>query len=215
MARRINWIGIAIVGVGFAIAGLGAWYVVHVRPEAGDVIDTFTLADGRSIVVRAEHGGERSFLELRRGEEVVWQALIPHYAGSRGRSGVAWCPTVVTARVERSGRAEVFALSLQSSEKVGGFRIATEHEPIQTQPIGPITLTDHVRSYELAGGADWHQLVGVDLTNGVGLWKVELGPGAVEDGGVTGDHVWIRQAGRERSFDGATGREDSVTHASN
>jgi len=213
--RRIGWIGIAIFAVGAGIAVLGAWYVLHVRPEAGDVIDTFDLGGGRSLLVRGERGGERNFLEVRAGDEVVWQALIPHYAGAHGRPAVAWSPSVVTARVERGGRAEVFALSFQSSEKVGGFRLAPEHEPIATQPTGPITLTDHVRSYEIVGGDGWHQLVGVDLSSGTALWKVELGAPPIEDGGVAPGHVWIRQLGRERSFDALTGREDPVTGASN
>jgi hypothetical protein len=189
---KIGWIGIAIVTFGAAVAGVGAWYVVHARPHVGDVIDTFSLDDGRTLLVRAEQGGDRAFLELRKGEEVVWQALIPHYAGAHGRSGIAWCPTVVTARVERDGRAEVFALSLKDSAKVGSFRIAVEHEPIQTQPTGPITLTDHERSYEIVGGRDWHELVAVDLTSGKGLWKAELGPAPVDEGAA------IRCTHRER-----------------
>jgi hypothetical protein len=213
--RRIGWIGIAIFGVGAAIAAAGAWYVVHARPEVGDVIDTYDLGNHKQLLVRGERGGERAFLEVRDGDDVVWQALIPHYAGAHGRPAVAWSPTVVTARVERGGRAEVFALSFQSSEKVGGFRLAPEHEPIRTQPTGPITLTDHARSYEIVGGDSWHQIVGVDLTSGDALWKVELGPAPIEDGGVAPGQVWIRQAGRERRFDASTGREDPVTHASN
>ena len=37
------------------------------------------------------------------------------------------------------------------------------------QPQGPITLTDHVARYEIVGGADWHQLVAIDLATGKGV----------------------------------------------
>ncbi len=151
--RRLGLLGPIIVLVGAAVAALGAWYVVHARPKAGDIIDTFAVGNGDTLVVRAESGGDRSFLELQRKDQVVWQGLIPHYAGSKGRSGVAWSTSSVTVRIERDGRAEVFAMALESGVKLGGIRFAPEHEPIKTQTTGPLTITDHVRSYEIIGGA--------------------------------------------------------------
>ena len=194
--------------VGAAVAGVGAWYAIHARPHAGAVIDTLDLGSDHALVVRAEDGGERAFLELRDHDTVQWQALIPHYAGSTGRSGVAWGPTAVTVRVERGGRAEVFALSMHDSTKLGGFRLAPEREPITTQPTGPITLTDHVRSYEVVGGADWHEVVGVDLRSGNALWKTVLGKSPITDGGVTGANVWLVQDGQKRFFNVFSGHED-------
>lgn len=216
MARRnTGWIGIAIVAVGIVVALAGTWYWRHAQPKIGGVLDTLALGDGRTLLVRAEDGGDRNFLELRKGDDVVWQALIPHYPGSPGRPAIAWNAHILTVRVERDGKAEVWALSLLDSQKVGQYHVAREHEPIHTQPTGPITLTDHVRAYEIVGGADWHTLYGVDIETGKGVWQADLGPAAIDAGGVDAGTVWIRQAGRERRFDGATGREEAVTHASN
>ena len=54
--NRLGWLGPAIVGVGAAVAGVGTWYMVHARPEAGAVIDTIAVDDHRALVVRAEAG---------------------------------------------------------------------------------------------------------------------------------------------------------------
>ena len=205
---RMRWLGPTIVGVGAAVAAVGIWYVIHARPRAGDTIDTFELPEAHALVVREESGGERAFLELRDHDDVVWQALIPHYAGSRGRPALAWSQTAVTVRVERSGRAEVFALAMQDASKLGGFRLAPEHEPITTQPTGPITLTDHTRSYEIVGGPDWHQLVAVDLRNGNALWKADLGKWPISAGGVEAPNVWVVQSGVKRLFNVFSGNED-------
>jgi hypothetical protein len=108
-----------------------------------------------TIAIRAQAGGDR-FVEVRDGDEVRWQALIPPYAGRPGATGIAWSPTIVTVRVKRDGRAEVFALAMPDAAKVGGLRLAAEHEPIETQPDGPVTISDHIRSYEVVGGRNWH-----------------------------------------------------------
>lgn len=209
MARsRLGWLGPILVGIGLAVGAWGAWFMVRARPVAGAEIDRIAIDDRHALVVRAEAGGDRAFLELRANDDLQWQALIPHYAGTTGRPGIAWGPTAVTVRVERSGRAEVFALSMRDSTKLGGFRLAPEREPITTQPTGPITLTDHVRSYEIVGGADWHELVGVDLRSGNALWKTVLGKSPITDGGVTGADLWLVQDGQRRHFNVFTGRED-------
>ena len=203
---RLGWLGPVIVLVGAAVAGLAIWFMTSVRPEPGAVIDTIAIDARRSIVLRAEAKSDRSFIELRDGNEVKWQALIPHYAGSKGRPAVAWSEQAVTVRVERNGRAEVFAFAMENAAKLGAYRIAAEREPIALQP-GPITLTDHVRAYELVGGSDWHRLVAVDILRGGGVWKTELGKDPIQDAGIAGGRVWIEQAGRRRWFDAATGRE--------
>ena len=209
MARktRLGWLGPAIVIVGAAVAGLAIWFMQTARPVAGEIIDTIAIDARRSIVVRKEASSNRSFIEVRDGSEVKWQALIPPYAGAKGRPAVAWSDAAVTVRVSRDGRAEVFAFAMNNAHKLGAFRIATEHEPITTHPTGPITLTDHVRAYELVGGADWHQLVAVDIVRGGGVWKVELGKDPITAGGVEPGRVWVEQAGRRRAFDAETGRE--------
>ncbi len=204
---RLGWLGPAIVLVGAAVAGVAIWFMTSVRPEAGAIIDTIPIGSGHSLVVREEAKTDRSFIELRDGDEVKWQALIPHYAGTKGRPAVAWSDQAVTVRVERNGRAEVFAFAMQNAAKLGAYRIAADREPITTQAEGPITLTDNVRAYELVGGPDWHQLVAVDILRGGGIWKVDLGRAPITAGGVANGQVWVEHAGQRRSFDGATGRE--------
>src|SRR5580765_63769 len=132
MARRLGWLGPGIVIFGAAVAALGIWYFLHARPKAGELIDAIPLDGGDTLIVRAEaNAGERSFVELHHGDDLVWQALIPHYAGARGRPGVAWSPIAITVRVERGGRAEVFGLMRHNAAKIGGdLRLAPEHEPI-------------------------------------------------------------------------------------
>ena len=213
---RLGLLGPIIVIVGAAIAALGTWYVIHARPEAGDVIDTFAIGDGAQIVVRAEKGGDRSFLELHEKGALKWQALIPKYAGAPGRPAVAWSDKAITVRVDRDGgRAEVFAFSRTNASRLGALRLAQAKEPIHIHREGPITLTDHVRSYELVGGADWHELIAIDLSTGEGVWKADLGKPAVSAGGVQGDSVWIDQSGTHRVFDAKTGREQAVAQGTN
>lgn len=207
--RRLGWLGIAIVALGVVASIAGAWFVLHERPQPGAVIDTIPIAQNAELVIRAEQGGPRSFLELHADGKLRWQAYIPHYAGSKGRPAVAWSKDVVTVRIERDGRAEAFVFSLDTAMKIAAFQLAIEHEPIETQPTGPITLTDHVRSYELVGGADWHQLIAIDLATGHGLWKVDLGPAPVTDGGVKDGTVWIQQGAVRRAFDAVTGSPQS------
>lgn len=210
MARKkkaLGWLGPAIVLLGIAVSIVGVWYMRSARPVPGSELDRIPMDDTHAFVIRNDAKDPlRSFLELREGDQVKWQALIPHYAGAPGRPAIAWSQNIVTVRVEREGRAEVFAFTLTSAQKVGALRLAPEHEPIKTQTQGPITLTDHVRSYELAGGAGWNQLVAVGLDTGKGVWKVDLGPAPVTDGGVDGSKLWLVQGGKRLLFEAATGR---------
>jgi len=200
-----KYAGPIIFFVGAAVAVLAVWYVRHARPEPGAVIDTIAIDKNAELVVREEAHSNRSFIELHMNGELKWQALIPHYAGTKGRPAVAWSPTAVTVRVERDGHAEVFAFAMHDAQKIGGYKIAPEHEPITTQPEGPITLTDGQRSYELVGGSDWHQMAAVDLDTGKGVWKRDLGAQPITDGGVDGSGVWVVQGGKRRLLDAATG----------
>lgn len=212
--HHLGWLGPGLVLAGAAVAALGVWYMVHARPAAGAVIDTIAIDDHRAIVVRAEAGGERAFVELRDGGELLWQALVPHYAGRSGAPGIAWSPTAVSVRVIRDGHAELFALAMHDASKLGGMRLAPDHGPIVDDPGAPVTLTDHVRSYEVVSGPDWHQLVAIDLTSGRALWARELGPTRVRAGGVTPGGVWIDQGAGPHSFSAITGADWSAPDAS-
>jgi hypothetical protein len=213
--RRLGLLGPILVLVGAAVAGLGTWYTITARPKAGDVIDTFVIDPNAKIVLRAEQGGKRSFIELHENGQLKWQALIPRYAGAPGRPGVAWSDRAITVRVDRDGgRAEVFAFARATSSKLGALRLAQTKEPIHIHAEGPITLSDHVRSYEVVGGADWHELIAIDLGTGEGVWKAELGKAPITAGGVDGASVWLDQAGKRRAFDGKTGRELGSTSGS-
>lgn len=207
---RLGYLGPAIVIVGAMVAGVGAWYAVHARPKPGDVVDTIELGDQRQLVLRRELDGERAFIELRDRDAVQWQALIPHYSGTRDRRAIAWGPTAVTVRVERGGREEVFALAMRDGRKLGGRRLAPEHEPITTPASGPITLTDHRFSFELVGGANWHQMIAVELATGNVAWKAELGMTPATDGGIINGRIWLLQNRERREFDASTGRELSI-----
>ncbi|HUS30653.1 MAG TPA: hypothetical protein VMZ53_19220 [Kofleriaceae bacterium] len=209
MAKKkwLGYVGPAIVILGIAVSVVAVWYMRAARPVPGAEFDRIPIDDSHAFVIRLDAKDPlRSFLELRERDRVMWQALIPHYIGSPGRPAIAWSPNIVTVRVERDGRAEVFAFAMTTAVKVGALRLAPEHEPITTHAQGPITLTDHVRSYELAGGAGWNQLVAVGLDTGKGVWKVDLGAAPITDGGVDGSTLWLVQGGKRLTFDAATGR---------
>ena len=98
---HLGWLGPIIVLVGVAAAGVAVWYMRAARPVPGEVIDTIVLDPHRTITLRREAKSEHSFIELREGGTLKWQALIPHYAGSKGRPGVH------TERFERKERLSV------------------------------------------------------------------------------------------------------------
>jgi hypothetical protein len=213
--RRLGWLGPAIVGLGVVVAIAGVWIVVTGRPKAGDVIDTIEVDPVTSIVVRAEDGGDRNFVELHErspaNEDVLlWQALVPPYAGRRGAPGIAWSDKTVSVRVIRDGRAEVFALTRHDAAKLGGFKLAPGKGPVVKQTSEPVTLCDQVRSYELVAGVGWRQLVVIDLATGEGLWKQDLPGDPIEDAGLENAAVWVRQRGTRRAFRVIDGSEVST-----
>jgi hypothetical protein len=191
---RLGWLGPVIVIVGAAVAALGVWYMVHARPEPGDVVDRVPIDGQRALIVRSERRSDRAFVELHDGDQLLWQAMVPRYQGGPGRPGIAWGGSAVSVRVIRNGRAELFALALHDAAKLGGMQLAPNHGPIVDDPASPVTLTDHIRSYEVVSGADWHQLVAIDLTSGKALWRRELGQLPVRAGGAADGVVWIDQA---------------------
>jgi hypothetical protein len=203
---RLGWLGPAIVLVGMAVAGVGVWYMVRARPVAGALIDRFAIDEQRALVVRGEAtGGERSFIELHDGERLVWQAMVPRYAGTPGNQAISWSPFAISVRVIRDGRAEVFAIAMRDGSKLGGIRLAPDRGPVVCEPGSPITLTDHQRSYEIVSGAGWHQLVAIDLGTGKALWARDLGTASVRGGGVAGPTVWIDQGTPRQCFTALTG----------
>lgn len=215
--RRLGWLGPVIALVGVAAAALGVWFMATARPQVGAVIDTIRIDDRAAFVVRAEVGSDRNFLELRDGDRLVWRALVPRYAGRPGAPGVAWNQTAVSVRVLRGEHAEVFALAMTDAAKLGGFRLAPGHGPAVIADRGPVTLTDHVRSYEIVSGAGWHQIVAFDLSTGEAAWKRDLGPAPIEDGGLESGSagasaVWVRQGGQRRLLRAADGTD--LAHSS-
>lgn len=205
MKTRLGWLGPVIVLVGVVVAGIATWLAIASRPEAGGVVDTIRIGGERALVVRVEVGGDRNFVELRDGERVVWQALVPPYAGRAGAPGIAWNDVAVSVRVIRNGRAEIFGLAMPNGTKLGGMKLAPDHGPVTKQASGPVTLTDHVRSYEIVAGSGWHMLAAIDLASGEPRWKQELGASLIEAGGVQSDVVWIRQDGQTRRFRASDG----------
>ncbi|HVK83872.1 MAG TPA: hypothetical protein VM513_07185 [Kofleriaceae bacterium] len=206
---RLGWIGIAIVATGAAIAAAGIWFFMRNHPQPGAVIDELAIDADTKLVVRAEADGPRSFIELHDAGALKWRALIPPYAGRKGAPGVAWSDIAVSVRVVRDPkhdpRAEVFQIAMRDATKLGGRRLATDHGPIKPDAPGPVTLTDHLRSYEIVAGDGWNQLVAIDLRLGTVLWTRELGPEPIEAAAVENGAIRIAQAGNKRWFNVFTG----------
>lgn len=211
--RRLGLLGPIIVLVGVAAAVAGLYLVIKNKPKPGAVIETVVIDPTTKILVRAEDGGDRNFVELHVGDDLKWQALVPPYGGRPDATGIAWSDIAVSVRVIRNHKAEVFALAILDSEKLGGIHLGGDHGPIKEPSTGPVTLTDHIRSYEIVGGADWNQMTAIDLSNGTKLWTTELGKEPITAGQVTGGLVWLEQAGTKRYFRVFSGKEDRSSEA--
>ena len=209
MAKRVRlgWLGPVIVLVGVAAALAGLYLVLKNKPNAGAVIETVVIDPDAKIVVRAEDGGDRAFVELHVRDELKWQAMVPHYGGRPDATGIAWSDTAVSVRVVRDHKAEVFALAIRDASKLGGIKLGGG-KPIKPNATGPVTLTDNLRSYEVIAGEGWNELTAIDLRLGTKLWTNSLGPAPITAGGVKGGLVWIEQGGTKRYFKVFTGRED-------
>ena len=210
MARRIRfgWLGPLIVAVGTAVAGFGLWIMMKNRPTAGIVLDEIMLDAKAKVLVRSEASGDRSFIELHVDGDLKWQALIPPYGGRAGVSGIAWSDKVMSVRVIRDNRAEVFALAMHDASKIGGIHLAPNKGPIRKNPTGPVTLTDHVRSYELVSGEDWAQVAAIGLDLGKIVWSQDLAAAPIETAGIEAGFLWVQQAGAKRWFNVLSGKED-------
>lgn len=211
---RLGFLGPGIVIAGLIIGGFGAWMIYKNKPEVGGVIDTLVVDDTTKIVIRAEAGGPRAFVELQKNGDVKWQAMVPPYAGGPGRVGVTWSDVAVSVRVVRGGKAELFSLARSNGSKLGGIHLANEHDKIKLDATGPLSFTDHARSYEIIAGDGWNQLVAVDLRIGQPLWKKELGPTPITGGRIESGQLVLDQAGTKygkRWFNVFTGKEDRST----
>jgi hypothetical protein len=207
VAKRLGWLGPAIVIVGIVVAGIGVWAMVSNKPTPGAVVDTIPIDARSQFVVRAEDGGDRNFVELIEDGDVKWRALVPAYAGRPGAPGIAWSELAVTVRVIRDHRAEIFALARDNAAKLGGFKLAPGKGAVTKQTAGPVTLTDHVRGYEIVEGPGWHQLVAIELGSGQGVWLQDLSADPIEAAGIADGGIWIEQKGNRRVFELATGSE--------
>jgi outer membrane protein assembly factor BamB len=208
MARRLGWLGPALLALGVAVAALGVWYMIGARPSVGAKIDEITLDERSHIVVLAEDGGDRSFVELYIGDQMQWRAMVPTYAGRPGAPAIAWNDEVISVRVVRDGQPEIFALRRDNASKVGGIRLVKDRGPVVTPTTGPITLHDGKRSYEIITGENWQLLVAVDLRIGKVIWQREIAPVPVTQGGFTRGNVWVEQGGSKRFFDVYLGKEN-------
>lgn len=210
---RLGWLGPAIVLVGVLAAAAGVYLMISNKPKPGAVLETVMIDPRTKIVVRAEDGGDRNFVELHAGDELVWQAMVPPYGGRHDASGIAWSEIAVSVRVVRGHKAELFILARRNADKIGGIHLGGDHGPILEPSSGPITLTDNKRTYEIVSGPDWNTITAVDLQNGNKLWIKELGKAPITAGGVTGGLVWLEQAGTKRYFHVFTGKEDRSSEA--
>jgi hypothetical protein len=198
--RRLGWLGPVIVLVGIVVACLGGWFLVAKRPEPGPVLEKIVIDEQHAFVVRAEVDSDRNFIELHEGDQLVWRAMVPPYAGRPGAPGIAWGQGAITVRVIREGRAEIFGLAMQNASKLGGFKLAPGKGPVVKQTSGPVTLTDHERSYEFVSGEGWHEIVAIDLASGQAQWRQDLGGEPVQAAGIADGLIWIQQPGGRRTF---------------
>lgn len=208
--RNLGWLGPAIVLLGAAVAAVGVWAMVSLKPKQGDVIDTVDIDRGQQLVIRNEaDGGDRNFVDLVENGEIKWSAMVPTYGGRKGAPGLAWSGQTISVRVIRDGRAEIFALIRNSAAKLGGFKLAPGKGAVTLQTTGPVTLPDpeHERSFELVEGPGWHQVVAIDLATGKGVWSRDLSGDPIEDAGISVDAVWVRQKAARRQFELADGSE--------
>jgi len=210
---RLGLLGPIIVLVGAAVAAGGVYLMISNKPRPGAVIETVQISPTAKIVVRAEDGGERNFVELHEGDELKWQAMVPTYGGRHDATGISWSDVAVSVRVIRGHKAELFILARQNADKIGGIHLGGDHGPIREPSSGPLTLTDNNRTYEIVGGPDWNTMTAIDLRSGTKLWITELGKEPITAGAVTGGLIWLEQAGAKRYFRVFTGKEDRSSEA--
>jgi len=193
--------------VGLIIGGIGSYFIWANKPRTGEVIDTIKVGPTTSVVIRAEKGGPKGFVELVENGDVKWQSLIPPYAGKPGRPGVSVTEVAVAVRVVRGERAELFVLDRSNGSKLGGIHLGLDHGAIKDTG-GPLQFGDVRRTYEIVAGDGWNQVVAIDLTLGQPLWKKELGSAPVTAGGMEGGNLWLVQGGLKRWFNVHSGAED-------
>jgi hypothetical protein len=177
---RLGWLGPVIALVGIAVGGVGIWWMVHARPEPGRVIDALALDGEWAVVVRAETGSDRAFVELvSTARGALWQAMVPRYAGAPGAPAVAAGKAAVSVRVVRT-QPEVWALSTIDATKLGGITLDgyADGAWLRDGPSRVVTAGEGTRSYEVVDGTRGATVVGIDLSKGSVRWHRAVG-GAV------------------------------------
>ncbi len=185
MAARSGRLVVAIaLALAFGLGGLGSWWLVRSRPTPGDFVDAIATPDGGAVLLRRERA-DRYFLEVHGPDRLRWRALVPRYAGAVGTPAIAATPSVVTVRIVRDGRPQLFAFDTARGSKLASFELL---EDAVSDPAG---YTAAGRSTTFAGG--WSaevlarpdgtaRLIAVELDAQRLAWKVEVAawPDAVE-----------------------------------
>ena len=197
-----------MLAIGLSVGALGIWWMQRARPRAGAYVDVLAVATDAAVAIRGEDGGKRSFVELIADGRLQWQALVPRYADPPRGTGLAASGNAVTVRVVRDGRPELFALATRDAEKLGGLHLSDRPPAAGGYTLPRVaTVSDGARSFELFGDDRAVDAVAIGLGDGHVLWRVGLGPGPIEDAAVVDGDLVVRQAGRVRGFNGATGDE--------
>lgn len=214
MRARLGLLGPLVVIVGVAAAAVGIWFMLHVRPAPGKFIDGVALDDDSFIAVREQSGTDRNFIEVTRQNKLLWQAMIPHYAGRVGAPAIGISKTAMTVRIARRGRSEVFGLSLTDSRKLGALLLGKDRPVSATSHCGEvITVTDDERAFELISSPDDNAIASIDVTSGMAGWQADLGKSPIVDAGVADGVVWVKQLDMIRAFRAVDGSKTEVPAA--
>ncbi|MBP8807264.1 MAG: hypothetical protein KBG48_30555 [Kofleriaceae bacterium] len=177
MAARSGRLVVAIaLALAFGLGGLGSWWLVRSRPTPGAFVDAIATPDGGAVLLRRERG-DRYFLEVHGPDRLRWRALVPRYAGAVGTPAIAATTSVVTVRIVRDGRPQLFAFDTARGSKLASFELL---EDAVSDRAG---YTAAGRSTTFAGG--WSaevlarpdgtaRLIAVELDAQRLAWKVEV-----------------------------------------
>lgn len=168
--------------VAAALGGGAIYFLSTDRPKAGEVLALHGLdGDGAVVVRSASH--ERKFIELVNGSgEVLWQALVPGYAGTDDNVAIGIAERVLTVRTFGAGGEALTAFADRKNGKVGKILMG----PSAADAPGR-RLTLGRRAMEFYRGDDriW-RVLGLDLETGDSKWEQELGKGELR---------WVAAAG--------------------
>lgn len=189
-----RWLAPALLSVGVAVGALGVWFFWHSRPTPGAYYEVFALDANTAVALRHEDGSERSFLELvELGHGVLWQALIPPYAGTSDAPAIAASSTAITVRVRRGGKDELWAMSTSDAEKLGQVELRPGEPRAGAMAPRIVTVADRAESFELVGDATRSTAVtAIELAEGAAKWRVDLGADDVAGAWLDARTLWIR-----------------------